>query len=110
MRFFTTRASRIALAAALALGGSIVAAHADPKVLAKIDGTPITEQDVADALGRHRPRPARENDPAERQKYVLDYLIDLKLVAQQGRCRQGRPAPNSRAISPISTTRWRWKP
>jgi peptidyl-prolyl cis-trans isomerase C len=83
MRFFTTRASRFALAAALALGGSIGAAHADPKVLAKIDGTAITEQDVADALGDIGPGLPEKMSPPERQKYALDYLIDLKLVAHK---------------------------
>ena len=83
MRIFPTRASRIVLAAVLALGASMAAAEADTKVLAKIDGAPITDADVADAMADIGPGLPEKMDAAERQKYVLDYLIDLKLVARK---------------------------
>ena len=70
----------ISLAAVMLLGGI---AHADPKVLAKVDGVPITEDDVNDALLDIGPGLPQKLEGPERQKYVLDYLIDLKLVAKK---------------------------
>jgi peptidyl-prolyl cis-trans isomerase C len=70
----------VTFGAALALAG---AAHADPKVLAKVDGAPITEDDVADALLDIGPGLPQKLEGPEREKYVLDYLIDLKLVAKK---------------------------
>ena len=83
MRISPPQASRLALAAVLALGASLAIAHADPKVLAKIDGAPITEEDVNDAMTDIGPGLPEKLEGAERQKYVLDYLIDLKLVAKK---------------------------
>ena len=69
---------------ALGLLAAVAAtAQADPKVLAKIDGVPITEDDFNDALADIGPGLPEKMEGAERQKYVLDYLIDLKLVAKQ---------------------------
>ena len=79
--------SRTAVAAfALGLGAALSFAGqalADPKVLAKVDGQPITDEDVADALVDIGPGLPEKMEGPERQKYVLDYLIDLKLVAKQ---------------------------
>ena len=83
MRISPPQASRLALAAVLALGASLAIAHADPKVLAKIDGAPITEEDVNDAMTDIGPGLPEKLEGPERQKYVLDYLIDLKLVAKK---------------------------
>ncbi len=84
MRMFPSKASRrLALAAALMLGASFTAAHADPKVLAKVDGAPITQDDLNDALADIGPGLPEKLQGAEREKYVLDYLIDLRLVAKQ---------------------------
>ena len=58
-------------------------ASADPKVLAKVDGAPITEDDVADAMADIGPGLPQKLEGAARQKYVLDYLIDLKLAAKK---------------------------
>jgi peptidyl-prolyl cis-trans isomerase C len=84
--FDTATRHRLGLAAALALGAILMhagAAAADPKVLAKIDGAPITQDDVNDALEDIGPGlPPKLEGPA-RQRYVLDYLIDMKLVAKQ---------------------------
>ncbi len=74
---------RLAAAALCALVAGLGAAHADPKVLAKVDGTAITDADVADALTDIGPGLPDKLQGAERQKYVLDYLIDLKLVAKK---------------------------
>jgi len=90
MRIIPPQAARSrASAAFLALGalGLLVAvaatARADPKILAKIDGAPITEDDFNDALVDIGPGLPEKLEGPERQKYVLDYLIDLKLVAKQ---------------------------
>ena len=51
------------------------------KDLAKIDGVPITEDDVNDALEDIGPGLPQKLDGPARQQYALDYLIDMKLVA-----------------------------
>ncbi|MGO4869673.1 MAG: peptidylprolyl isomerase [Roseiarcus sp.] len=79
-------ARRLALFLASSLGAALAlasVAHADPKVLAKIDGAPITSDDVADALLDIGPGLPQKLDGPAREKYVLDYLIDLKLVAKK---------------------------
>ena len=58
-------------------------ALADPKVLAKVDGQPITDEDVADAMVDIGPGLPQKLEGAARQKYVLDYLVDLKLAAKK---------------------------
>jgi peptidyl-prolyl cis-trans isomerase C len=68
------------LGAALALAG---AAHADPKIVAKVDGVAITEDDVNDALLDIGPGLPQKLEGPAREKYVVDYLIDLKLVAKK---------------------------
>jgi peptidyl-prolyl cis-trans isomerase C len=88
MRIFPPPASRrralaTAAALALALGASMVAARAEPKVLATVDGTPITQDDFNEALADIGPGLPEKLEGPERQKYVLDYLIDLKLVAKK---------------------------
>jgi peptidyl-prolyl cis-trans isomerase C len=83
MKISSPQAGRLALALALAFGVSVGIANADPKVLAKIDGAPITEDDVNDALVDIGPGLPEKLEGAEREKYVLDYLIDLKLVAKK---------------------------
>ena len=52
-------------------------------MLAKVDGAPITEDDLTDAMADIGPGLPEKLEGAERQKYVLDYLIDLKLVAKK---------------------------
>jgi peptidyl-prolyl cis-trans isomerase C len=77
------RISAAAFALGLAVAYFAAPAQADPKVLAKVDGTPITEDDFNDALADIGPGLPQKLDGAERQKYVLDYLIDMKLVAKK---------------------------
>ena len=69
----------LGLCAALAAG----AAFADDKVLATIDGQPITQDDVNVALEDIGSGLPQSLEGRERDKYVLDYLIDLKLVARK---------------------------
>ena len=73
------------------------AAQADPRVLAKVDGAPITEDDVADALPDIGPGLPQKLEGPSAQKYVLDYLIDLRLAASKAQGRQARPGRRFRA-------------
>ncbi len=86
-------------AAALALGAGAVlafagAASADPKVLATVDGQPITEDDLAVATADIGPGLPQKLEGPQRQKYVLDYLIDLKLAAKKAVSQQLDQTPN----------------
>jgi len=89
MRAFPSLATRSPARVALALGAigllaaAVATARADPKVLATIDGAPITEEDFNDALVDIGPGLPEKLEGPERQKYVLDYIIDLRLVAKQ---------------------------
>jgi len=72
--------------AALAVGASLALSHgasADARVLATVDGSPITEDDLNAALADIGPGLPQKLEGAARQKYVLDYLIDLKLAARK---------------------------
>jgi peptidyl-prolyl cis-trans isomerase C len=66
--------------AALAMAA---AAPASAKVLAKVDGVEITDQDVEVALEDLGPTLPQQIEGPQREAYVLDYLIDLKLVAKK---------------------------
>ncbi len=83
---FPGRSRTAAAAFALGLGAALTFAGqalADPKVLAKVDGQPITDEDVADAMTDIGPGLPQKLEGAARQKYVLDYLVDLKLAAKK---------------------------
>ena len=89
-------ARRLALILAMSLSAcwlDAAAAQADPRVLAKVDGTPITEDDVADALQDIGPGLPQKLEGPAREKYVLDYLIDLRLAAQRRRPTSSTRAP-----------------
>jgi len=76
----STAASRLALAAVLSLAG-LAAVKADSKPLATVNGQAITQADVEDAMADIGQGLPPKLDDAAKRKYVLDYLIDLKLVA-----------------------------
>jgi peptidyl-prolyl cis-trans isomerase C len=78
---FPPTASRFALAVFLSFAAS--AAMAESKTLATVDGQAITEQDVDDATADIGAGLPEKMDAAARRKYVVDYLIDLKLVARK---------------------------
>ena len=83
---FSARSRTAAAAFALGLGAAmsfVGPALADPKALAKVDGQPITEEDLADAMADIGPGLPQKLEGAARQKQVLDYLIDLKLAAKK---------------------------
>ena len=65
---------------ALAFAASIPASAKD---LAKVDGVEITEEDVQVALDDLGPTLPQQIEGPQREAYVLDYLIDLRLVAKK---------------------------
>ncbi|MFZ2103774.1 MAG: peptidylprolyl isomerase [Roseiarcus sp.] len=90
MRMFPPRAARsrasafvLALGALGLLAALAATARAESKILAKVDGAAITEDDYNDALADIGPGLPEKLEGPEREKYVLDYLIDLRLVAKQ---------------------------
>ena len=90
MRMFPPRAARsrasafvLALGALGLLAAVAATARADSKILAKVDGVAITEDDFNDAMADIGPGLPEKLEGPEREKYVLDYLIDLRLVAKQ---------------------------
>ncbi len=96
-RMLTAHLRSMAAACALGLGATFLLAapaFADAKVVAKVDGQPITEQDVAIALADIGPGLPQKLDPAQRQKYVLDYLIDLKLAAKKAEAEKLDQSPD----------------
>ena len=59
------------------------AAPLSAKVLAKVDGVEITDEDVQVALDDLGPSLPQQIEGPQRESYVLDYLIDLRLVAKK---------------------------
>ena len=77
----TASLTGLALVLGIAAGGG--AAYADAKPLAIVNGQPITDQDVDDATADIGSGLPERLDADGKRKYVLDYLIDLKLVASK---------------------------
>ena len=72
----------IASGAILALALA-AASPASAKVLATVDGMEITDDDVQVALEDLGPTLPQQIEGPQREAYVLDYLIDLRLVAKK---------------------------
>ena len=72
----------IASGAVLALALA-AACPAGAKVLATVDGMEITDDDVQVALDDLGPTLPQQIEGPQREAYVLDYLIDLRLVAKK---------------------------
>jgi peptidyl-prolyl cis-trans isomerase C len=53
------------------------------KPVARVDGQTITEEDVKIALEELSPTLPQQMDGAQRRTYVIDYLVDLRIVAAQ---------------------------
>ncbi|MFN3889936.1 MAG: peptidylprolyl isomerase [Beijerinckiaceae bacterium] len=73
----------LAAAAAAFIAGALLVASADARTIARVDGVDITDEDVkiaAEDIGGEIP-PQLEG--AERQAYIVDYLIDMRLVARK---------------------------
>ena len=56
---------------------------ASAKVLAKVDGLEITDEDVQAAMDDLGPTMPQQLEGAQRDAYALDFLIDMKLVAKK---------------------------
>ncbi len=76
------RRARIA-AVLIAVGFGALAQPAFAKTLAKVDGLDITDDDVKVALEDIGPTLPQQLQGDQRETYVLDYLIDMKLAAKK---------------------------
>lgn len=76
-----TRTAGAALGAFVLAMGLMMPAEA--KVLAKVNGAEITDEDLKVALDDIGAGLPQQVQGPEREAYVLDYLIDLKLVARK---------------------------
>ena len=74
------RAGATAFALAFTLG---LSSGASAKVLAKVNGVEITDEDLATARDDIGPGLPAQLEGAARDNYILDYLIDGKIVAQK---------------------------
>ena len=83
MRSQISRGWRASVAVSAIALAACLASPASAKVLAKVDGLEITDDDVKVALEDLGATMPREMGDDEREKYALDYLIDLKLVAKK---------------------------
>jgi peptidyl-prolyl cis-trans isomerase C len=77
-RFVRLGGAAFAIAMALAF-----TAPASAKVLARVNGTEITDEDVKIALDDIGQSLPQQIEGPAREAYILDYLIDAKLVAQK---------------------------
>jgi peptidyl-prolyl cis-trans isomerase C len=77
---YLTRLRGAAFAVGLAL---LLAAPVSAKVLARVNGVEITDEDVKIALDDIGASLPQQIEGPARQAYILDYLIDAKLVAQK---------------------------
>jgi peptidyl-prolyl cis-trans isomerase C len=77
---FRGKALCYSVAAVLAVALAFPAAA---KVVASVDGVEITDDDVAIAMDDLGPTLPEQLDDAGRQTYVINYLIDLKLLSKK---------------------------
>ena len=84
------------LRAALAFAAMVLplAGPASAKVLAKVNGAEITDEDVHVAAQDLGPTLPQQLKGPQRDAYVLDYLIDLKLAAAEGAKQGGADTPD----------------
>ena len=78
---FANRVVLGAMGAALLVAASVAPAQA--KVLAKVNGVEITDDDVKMAMDDLGPGIPRQLEGKAREAYVLDFLIDEQLVVQK---------------------------
>ena len=79
----SARSYRLAGAAFAIAFAAAVAGPASAKVLARVNGAEITDEDVKIALDDIGQSLPQQIEGPARQAYILDYLIDAKLVAQK---------------------------
>ncbi len=88
VRSTALRSAALAVSLTLLAGGALAqtAPAADPKaadkVLARVDGQPITQGDVDVAIEDLGDRLPRGLNPDQRRSYVVDFLVDLKIGAK----------------------------
>ncbi len=80
---FLPRSRSRSVAILLAASVCMAAAPAFAKVLAKVDGLEITDDDVRIAMEDIGATLPQQLQGAQRDAYVLDYLIDMKLAAKK---------------------------
>ncbi len=83
MSFFDHQRLRLIASGAILALAFAASSPLSAKVLAKIDGVEITDEDVQVALEDLGPSLPQQIEGPQREAYVLDYLIDLRLVAKQ---------------------------
>lgn len=83
MKSKATRRGATFLAATAFLAGALLAAGADARTLARVDGVEITEDDVKVAAEDISGEIPPQLEGAARQAYVVDYLIDMRIVARK---------------------------
>lgn len=86
MRKAALRRAPALLGAAMALMAQLGLAQraaAQAGVLARVDGVEITDEDAAIALEDVGPTLPQQMSPDQRQEYIINYLIDLKLTARK---------------------------
>ena len=83
MIFVSPRASARLLSALAASVLALAAFPAVAAVVAKVDGVEITDTDVKTAMDELAAGLPQQLEGKARDAYVLDYLIDVKLVAKQ---------------------------
>jgi len=76
------KARGLALASAIGVALALSSSLGHARVLARVDGAEITDDDVKVALEDIGPGLSQKIQGPEREQYVLDYLIDMKLVAK----------------------------
>lgn len=75
----------VAIAAVSVLAVEFGSTPAFAKVLAKVNGTEITDEDVKLATEVHSARLPQQLEGKARETYILDLLIERQLVAQKGK-------------------------
>jgi peptidyl-prolyl cis-trans isomerase C len=76
------KASRTGLAAALLVSALSLPAHAEDKVLAKVDGQPITSADV-DVVMTTMAQQLAQVPEDQRKRMAVNRLVDMRIIAAQ---------------------------
>ena len=83
MSFLDHQRLRLLASGAILALAFVASNPASAKVLASVDGVEITEEDVQVALDDLGPTLPQQIEGPQREAYVIDYLIDLRLVAKK---------------------------
>ena len=86
--------SRLALVASSVVLAFVCALPASAGVLAKVDGVEITDSDLKVAMDELGPTLPKQLEGKARDAYVLDYLIDVALVAKKAEAEKLGDAPD----------------